>query len=179
MSAAQRRWALATGIATSLLFTLALAARLRPEIDLVRVGERAPSFRAFDPATARPVSLDQYRGEVVLLNIWATWCDPCRVEMPSIERLHRQFAGTGFRVVAVSIDRDDPAVVMDFVRAMGLTFDILQDREGAVERVYRTTGVPESFVIDREGVIVKKVIGPAQWDAPVNQALIQRLLDVR
>ncbi|MGH9261925.1 MAG: TlpA disulfide reductase family protein, partial [Acidimicrobiales bacterium] len=130
-------------------------------------------------ATGRPVSFDDYRGRVLLVNIWATWCLPCRVEMPSLERLHRRFAGTDFRIVAVSVDKDDAAVVNDFVRELGLTFEVLHDREGTIERLYRTTGVPESFVIDRHGVIVKKMIGAAEWDGPVNEALIMRLLDGR
>ncbi|MGH8699513.1 MAG: TlpA disulfide reductase family protein, partial [Burkholderiales bacterium] len=81
--------------------------------------------------------------------------------------------------VAVSVDKDDAAVVNDFVRELGLTFEVLHDREGTIERLYRTTGVPESFVIDRHGVIVKKMIGAAEWDGPVNEALIMRLLDGR
>jgi peroxiredoxin len=77
------------------------------------------------------------------------------------------------------VDEDDSSVVNAFVRELGLTFDILHDRSGRIKRSYQTTGVPESFVIDRHGVIVKKVIGAAQWDAPVNQILIGRLLDAR
>ncbi|MGH7674669.1 MAG: TlpA disulfide reductase family protein [Gemmatimonadales bacterium] len=179
MTPRQRQWALVVGIVMTLAFGLALAVRLRPQIDLLQVGDAAPAFRALDAATGRPVSLDDYRGRVLLVNIWATWCLPCRVEMPSLGRLHRRFAGTDFRIVAVSVDKDDAGVVNDFVRELGLTFEVLHDREGTIERLYRTTGVPESFVIDRHGVIVKKMIGAAEWDGPVNEALIMRLLDGR
>jgi peroxiredoxin len=96
-----------------------------------------------------------------------------------MERLHRKLAGTDFRLIAVSVDEDDSTVVNKFVKEMGLTFEILHNRDGSIRRIYQTTGVPESFVIDRDGVIVKKVIGAADWEAPVNEALIRRLLDAR
>jgi peroxiredoxin len=96
-----------------------------------------------------------------------------------MERLSQRLAGTDFRVLAVSVDKDGPEVVMKFVNDMGLHFDILQDRTGGVQGTLQTTGVPESFVIDRNGVIIKKVIGAAEWDAPVNETLIRRLLDAK
>ncbi|MGH7569942.1 MAG: TlpA disulfide reductase family protein [Gemmatimonadales bacterium] len=177
MTPARRQWTTAIGLLMAIVFGLAVAAKIRPQIDLLGVGSRAPQFRAVDPATGRRVSLADYRGQVILLNIWATWCLPCRVEMPAIERLHRRFAGTEFHVVAVSVDRDDPEVVTTFARDLGLTFDILHDRTADIQRIYQTTGVPESFVIDRDGVIVKKVIGATEWSGPVNETLIRRLLD--
>jgi len=179
MTPRQRQWALVAGIVMTAMFVLALAVRLRPQIDLLSLGDRAPAFRALEAATGKPVSLEDYRGKVLLVNVWATWCLPCRVEMPSLQRLHRRFEGTDFRIVAVSVDKDDVTVVNDFVQELGLTFDVLHDRAGAIERLYRTTGVPESFVIDRHGRIVKKVIGAAEWDSPVNETLITRLLDGR
>jgi len=104
-----------------------------------------------------------------------------------MERLHQKLLGTDFRIVAVSVDGDAfhledsqaPAGIMAFASGMGLTFDILHDPSGEIRSNYQTTGVPESFVIDRGGVIVKKVIGAAEWDGPVNEALIRRLLDAR
>ncbi len=179
MTPRQRQWALVAGIVMTAMFVLALAVRLRPQIDLLSLGDRAPAFRALEAATGKPVSLEDYRGKVLLVNVWATWCLPCRVEMPSLQRLHRRFEGTDFRIVAVSVDKDDVTVVNDFVQELGLTFDVLHDRAGAIERLYRTTGVPESFVIDRHGRIVKKVIGAAEWDSPVTETLITRLLDGR
>jgi peroxiredoxin len=143
------------------------------------VGDRAPDFRAVRLPGGGPASLADYRGQVILLNVWATWCEPCRVEMPSMERLSRQFQGTGFRVVAVSIDQADSTVVNAFVKELGLTFDILHDQPGTIQRIYQTTGVPESFVIDRHGVIVQRVIGAADWDTPATDALVRRLLDAR
>jgi peroxiredoxin len=180
MSAAGRpRWIAAAGAGLALVFTAALALRLTPAAVVLEPGAQAPDFAAVDLATAAPASLATYRGQVLLLNVWATWCHPCRLEMPSMERLHRRLAGTDFRVVAVSVDREGPRVVRDFVREFGLTFDVLHDRGGEIERRYQTTGVPESFVIDRRGVIVQKVVGAADWDSPETEALIRRLLDGR
>ena len=173
------QWAVVAGIAGALVVGLALATRLRSQLHPLGVGDPAPSFIAVRLPGGRPASLADYRGQVILLNVWATWCQPCRVEMPSMERLWQKFQGTDFRVVAVSIDQDDSTVVNAFVQELGLTFDILHNQPGDIQRIYQTTGVPESFVIDRQGMIVKKVIGAAEWDAPVNETLIRRLLDER
>jgi peroxiredoxin len=174
-----RQWSIVAGSVMTLAFGVALAIKVRPQMDLIGAGSRAPDFPAANVRTAHPTSLADYRGKVVLLNIWATWCDPCRLEMPSMERLSERLRGTDFRVVAVSVDKDGPDVVMKFVNDLGLHFDILQDRSGGVQTTLQTTGVPESFVIDRTGVIIKKIIGAEQWDAPVNETLVRRLLDAR
>jgi peroxiredoxin len=96
-----------------------------------------------------------------------------------MERLHQAFADTDFRVVAVSVDQERSAVVRQFATDLGLTFDILHDPTGEIQRVYRTTGVPESWVIDRTGTIVKKVVGATEWDSPTNTALVRTLLDAQ
>jgi cytochrome c biogenesis protein CcmG, thiol:disulfide interchange protein DsbE len=173
----KRQWTLTAGLAMAVVFATALTIRVLPEIRLIAVGSDAPDFHAMDLRTGHPVTMADYRGKVILLNIWATWCQPCRVEMPALERLSRTLAGTDFHVVAVSIDDADSTAVDAFARQLGLTFDILHNRPGDIQRIYQTTGVPESFVINRQGVIVKKVIGAAQWDGPVNEMLIRRLLN--
>src|SRR5712692_4501410 len=163
-----RQWTVGISVVMALGFGAALAMKIRPQIDLVAVGTRAPAFHATNLATGRPVSLADYRGRPILLNLWATWCPPCRIEMPAMERLQRKLAGPGFAIVAVSIDEDGDSVVQSFARELGLTFDILHDRTAAIKQDYQATGVPESWVIDRDGVIIKKVVGPAEWDSPVN-----------
>jgi len=175
----RQQWTIVAGIGMTAVFGIVLALKLHSEINLVGVGSRAPEFQAVHLSTGRPASLADYRGKVVLLNVWATWCLPCRIEMPSLQRLQRQLAGTDFRLVSVSIDKDDSTVVRKFADELGLTFEILHDRPGTIQERYQTTGVPESFVIDRDGVIVKKVIGPAEWDSPVNETLLRRLIDGR
>jgi len=183
----RQQWTLVAGIVMTVVFGVALAVKLRPQLELVEVGGTAPAFHGTDLRSGRPAALADYRGKVVLLNVWATWCPPCRVEMPSMQRLHEKLAGTDFRIVAVSVDGDafysaekeGPREIMAFANGMGLTFDILHDPSGAIRDSYQTTGVPESFLIDRDGVIVKKVIGAAQWYGPFNEALIRLLLDAR
>jgi cytochrome c biogenesis protein CcmG, thiol:disulfide interchange protein DsbE len=175
----RRRLSFVVGLAMAGVFVAVLVIRLLPQIALVGIGSSAPDFHAVDLRTGRPVRLADYRGKVVLLNIWATWCQPCRVEMPAMQRLWGRFQGTDFRILAVSVDTDDSSAVRKFARDLGLTFDILHDQSGKIQQAYQTTGVPESYIVDRHGVIVKKVIGAMEWDAPVNDVLVRRLLDDR
>jgi len=174
-----KQWTIVLVIVAVLTAGAVMAVRLSPEIFPVEVGSRAPDFQAADLATGDTVALSGFRGQVVLLNVWATWCEPCRVEMPSFERLHQELGPQGLRIVAVSIDEAGPDVVREFQREYGLTFQILHDRSRAIERIYQTTGVPETFVLNREGRIMKKVIGAAEWDSPINKDLIRRLLAQR
>ncbi len=155
-------------------FALARAGRA---ITGVEVGNAAPDYRTVDLATGDSVSLhERYRGSVTLVNIWATWCAPCREEMPAMQAAYDSLRGQGFRVVAVSIDQSDSTAVRAFIEEFGLTFDILHDRTGGIQRTYQTTGVPESFLLDREGRIVRRVIGAHDWSSGVNRDLVRRLL---
>jgi peroxiredoxin len=151
------------------------------------VGSRAPDFRAAvvqatvppraggDPAAR---SLADYKGQVVLVNIWATWCGPCRDEIPSLQALYRDYAPRGFRVLAVSVDEGAGSApkVQQFMRGFGVTFDVLHDPAGDIQKAYQATAVPENFVIGPDGVVRKKAYGQ-DWNAPENRALIARLLD--
>jgi peroxiredoxin len=151
--------------------------RFSPEGGQVEVGVRAPDFTAVDLATGDSVSLrERYRGQVTLVNIWATWCIPCRVEMPAMQAVYDSLRGEGFRIAAVSIDEGDATEVRNFAAELKLTFDVLHDPSGRIQQIYQTTGVPESFLLDRDGVIVKRVIGAHDWSAPVNRQLVERLL---
>jgi peroxiredoxin len=175
----KKQWFIVAAVVGLLTAGAVLGLKLSPDIFPVEVGTRAPAFRALDLATGDTVTMDDLRGQVVLLNIWATWCAPCREEMPSMQRLHEELGPQGQRIVAVSIDEADSSTVTAFQRQFGLTFQILHDRARLIERDYQTTGVPESFVLDRTGRIQKRVIGAASWDAPVNKDLIRRLLAQR
>ena len=173
-----KQWMVVAIVGAGLLAGAVALAKYGPDVQRVEVGARAPDFRAVNLATGDSVSLREgYRGAVTLVNIWATWCVPCRVEMPAMEKLYQSLAPRGFRVAAVSIDEGSPEDVQAFGRELGLSFDILQDRSTKVQQIYQTTGVPESFLLNREGVIVKRVIGAQDWSSPVNRALIERLLD--
>ena len=173
-----KQW-IVVGIVVAVLLGGAVAlATYGPDVQRVEVGARAPDFRAVDLATGDSVSLrEHYRGAVTLVNIWATWCVPCRVEMPAMEKAYQSLAPRGFKIAAVSIDEGSPEDVQAFARELGLSFDILQDRSTKVQQIYQTTGVPESFLLNRQGVIVKRVIGAQDWGSAVNRALIERLLD--
>jgi cytochrome c biogenesis protein CcmG/thiol:disulfide interchange protein DsbE len=172
----RKQWILVGAIVAALTAAVVLGIVLSPEIFPVEVDSKAPDFRATSLETGTVKTIADYKGQVVLLNVWATWCQPCRLEMPSMERLQKEVGPEGLQIVAVSIDEGGPDVVKAFVREFGLTFEILHDPSRSIERIYQTTGVPESFVLNKYGIIVKKVIGAAAWDAPVNRDLIRRLL---
>jgi thiol-disulfide isomerase/thioredoxin len=174
----KKQWIIVVAILAILTAAAVAGIRMAPEIFPVEVGSRAPHFSAIDLRTGDSVSLDQFRGQVVLVNVWATWCDPCRREMPSMQRLHEAF-GDSVKILAVSIDEADPQVVKDFYGEYALTFPMFQDRSRAIERIYQTSGVPESFVLNRQGRIVKKLIGEQDWSSPANRELFSRLLAQR
>lgn len=139
--------------------------------------DRAPRFVA-QTLDATPIqrTLDDYRGQPILLNIWATWCDPCREEMPSMEALYQRFRDRGFRIVAVSIDSPDQAgLVREFVAEHRLTFDILHDPESAIMGQYPVRGVPQSFLIARDGRIVATRF-VADWNSPPYVALVDSVI---
>jgi peroxiredoxin len=127
-----------------------------------RVGNPAPDFTL--PALGgNPVRLSNYRGKVVFLNFWATWCPPCRQEMPSMESLYQRFKGQDFEMFAVSIDTKAADHVQSFVSTYGLTFPVLLDPNKKVYRLYGLTGVPETFIIGKNGEILLKIIGSRDW----------------
>ncbi|MEQ8329377.1 MAG: redoxin domain-containing protein [Longimicrobiales bacterium] len=140
------------------------------------LGDPIPSFAARDVFTGEPVSLDELRGDVVILNVWATWCLPCESEMPSMERLYRDLGPRGLRIVALSIDRESTHMVRRWVEERGLTFTVLHDSDGAFERAFAGSGVPETYVFDRAGALVQHVVGPRRWDEPASASHLSGLL---
>jgi peroxiredoxin len=175
--AARGQW-IAVGVIVALLAgALVAGMALSPELNPVRPGSEAPNFEAVDVVNGETVSFSEYDGEIVLLNLWATWCPPCVEEMPSIQRLHEELGPSGLKVVAVSMDQAGTDEVLAWAQERGLTFDILHDRTGNVDRLYQTTGLPESFVIGRDGVIIRKEISAREWDSPSHLEMFRRLLD--
>lgn len=178
------QWLLFVAIVVALGAVVAITSYgLRDEIFPVDVGARAPNFEAVTLNDHVVKSLkDDYKGQVVLLNVWATWCGPCRIEMPSIEKLYKEFGPKGLKIVAVNAADPDAAdsTVRQFADGYGLTFDVLRDMpasgQDSITAIYKTRGFPESFVIDRNGVIRKKWIGPDDWASQGNRALIANLL---
>ena len=108
-------------------------------------------------------TLSNYKDKIVFLNIWATWCQPCKDEMPSMEKLHQRFKDKDFVMLAVSIDKDGKKAVEPFMKEYKLTFPALLDSAGTTSKLYETTGVPETFIIDKKGIVIHKVIGPRDW----------------
>ncbi len=176
---ARAQWSIVAAIVLVLGGALFIASRVfGDQLYPVSVGSRAPDFRATTvDSVPRAHTLADYKGQVVLLNIWGTFCLPCRDEMPAIEKLHQAMAAQGLKVVAISMD--DPGFeqkIRDFAKQYDLTFQILYDPSGKIVNDYQTTGVPETFVIARDGVIRKKVIGASDWNSAGNRALIAELL---
>ncbi len=140
------------------------------------VGKSAPDFELPD-LEETTVRLSDYRGKVVFLNFWATWCQPCREEMPSMEVLYKQFKRDGLVVLAVSIDRVTTAQeIPPFVKSMNLTFPVLVDSWGQTDKRYKLMGVPETYIIDQQGVLREKVIGPRDWTLLDNLQIVTQLL---
>ena len=178
----RQQWSVVLGIVLLLGASLAAATHfLGDELFPLAVGMKAPPFEGttiMEPARVK--TLADYKGRVVLLNVWATWCVPCRDEMPSMEKLHREFGSQGLAIVAVSVD--DPGAMVNirnFAMELGLTFEILHDPAKVTARHYQVTGYPESFIIGREGTIRRKVFAAADWNSATNRALIRELLGSR
>ena len=131
----------------------------------LKTGLSAPNF-TFPGRDGKMVSLSDYRGNVVLVNIWATWCPPCVDEMPSMERLYKELKGEDFEILAVSIDSLGPKAVAPFMKKYNLSFPALMDPDGTIQTLYQTIGIPESFIVDQEGILIKKIIGPRDWATP-------------
>lgn len=150
--------------------------RPAPEPDLgPRVGETLADFNLPD-MNGRSVRLAALKGKVVFINVWTTWCPPCIEEMPTIQRLHEQLNPKGLVVLAINMDALGKQTVEPFLAKRHLTFPILLDPASQTERLYRTAGIPESFIVDKAGRLVEKIVGPRDWAHPEVIALFERLL---
>ena len=137
----------------------------------------APSL-GFQALEGGETSLADFRGKVVLVNFWATWCAPCVREMPSLERLHTALEGEGFAVLAVSQDRGGAGVVAPFLARLDLQrLPVYLDPKGKLARAFALKGLPTSFVIDRQGRVVAGLVGPAEWDTPEAEAFMRHYLE--
>jgi cytochrome c biogenesis protein CcmG, thiol:disulfide interchange protein DsbE len=140
------------------------------------VGKVAPDFDLPD-LSDKAVRLSDFRGKVVFLNFWATWCKPCREEMPSMEVLYKNFERDGLVVLAVSIDRvTTKKDIPPFVKSLGLSFPVLVDSWGQTDKRYKLMGVPETYLIDQQGILREKIIGPRDWTLIDNLKVLSGLL---
>ena len=126
--------------------------------------------------SGQPQSLSQWRGKLVLLNFWATWCGPCRSEMPGMERLWQRYRDEGLVIVAVSVDEGMERRVAKFVDILQLSYPILLDPESKVSDGYQVSGLPYSLLIDRNGELIARVVGEREWDSDEAFNLIEQLL---
>jgi len=138
----------------------------------------APDFTVLG-LRASLIRLRDFKGQVIVLNFWATWCPPCREEMPSMERLYRRFKSKGFTILALSIDSRGEEVVGPFVKSFGLTFPVGLDPKMTVAGEYRMAGLPTSILIDRGGTIAAVAAGPRHWDSPAAHQVVETLLEDR
>ncbi len=156
---------LASWIAGGMVLGVALALIWVGDSDVpapIGRGAPAPDFQLDRLDGEDPIALSDFRGRVVLVNFWATWCKPCEDEMPSMERLYRALHPSGFELVAVSVD-EDPSEVAAFRDRLAITFPIALDPGQEVSRLYQTTGFPESLLVDRDGTVVERYVGPRDW----------------
>lgn len=139
------------------------------------VGFKAPAFTARNLKGNR-VQLADYKGKVVILNLWATWCGPCRVEMPGMENLYRRYRSEGLEILAVSLDKGSSDKVQTFVDEYQLSFPVLLDSDGQVESRYHALTIPTTFVIDKKGMVVAEVDGAKHWESEETFEAIEYLL---
>jgi cytochrome c biogenesis protein CcmG/thiol:disulfide interchange protein DsbE len=145
----------------------------------VAAGDKATDFKLED-LSGKTVSLSSYKGKVVFLNLWATWCGPCREEMPSMETLYDDFKDNpDFVMLAVSQDTKGKSAVLPYVQKNGYHFEVLLDPENKVGESYNVSGVPETFIIDRKGRIVAHHMGAFDWSRPDVREALRQLLSAK
>ena len=166
-------WVLAAVVAAAVGFALWTGSSVP---DPVGRGSSAPAFALRELPGPGELSLASLRGQVVLLNFWATWCEPCEREMPAMQRLHEKLGPEGLRLVAVSVD-DTSDVVDSSASASRSRSRSSGTRTSASRTPIRPTSYPETLLIGRDGVVVERYIGPRDWDSPLYEARIRRLLE--
>jgi len=151
--------------------------QLPPGMDTEKseVGFKAPAFTVRNLKGQR-IQLADHKGKVIILNLWATWCGPCRVEMPGMENLYRRYRSQGLEILAVSLDKGSSDKVQTFADEYRLSFPVLMDSDGEVEDKYHTLTIPTTFVIDKKGMIVAEVDGAKHWESEETFKAVEYLL---
>lgn len=143
-----------------------------------KIGYLAPNFR-LTSLHGDEISVAGLAGKVLFINFWATWCGPCKAEMPSMENLYHDFKNKGLEILAVSSDMEGPSVVQPFVQKLGLSYPILLDPDFRVDDKYLIQSVPTTVLVDQNGVITHRMVGARDWNAPESRDLIEKLLRVK
>ncbi|MGB9715002.1 MAG: TlpA family protein disulfide reductase [Thermodesulfovibrionales bacterium] len=142
-----------------------------------RVGLPVPNIELTDSSYKNRLKLADLKGSVIFVNFWATWCPPCIEELPSIERLSKKFEGNpDFRMLTI-LYNDDINKVNYYMKEMNYTFPVYLDSDGSAADKFGITGVPETFIIDKNGILRNKVIGPSEWDSPYVIELLSKLIN--
>jgi peroxiredoxin len=165
-------WILAIVVAVAAVFALLSSPRTPPPLGR---GSQAPDFSLPRLSDGSRVSLEGLHGKIVLVNFWASWCKPCEEEMPAMQRLYGVLHGEDFELLAISTD-DSRKPVEDFRERLSLSFPILLDSDRQVSKLYQTYRFPESFLVDRDGRVLERYIGPRDWDAAAYLERLRRLL---
>lgn len=148
-----------------------------PKLEEIKDRPAAPDFTLANP-DGKKLSLKDYRGKLVFVNFWATWCEFCREEMPAMERLYQEFKGKGFEILAVNV-KDKRSDALAFVKKLKLTYPIMMDPEGEIGLLYGAFGMPTTYLIDEKGMVLARLWGPADWYSPGARNLIKSLLERR
>lgn len=167
------------GLILVILIAIAVAALLflpegRIYKEIAAVNAPAPDFELLD-SNLNPWKLSDLRDKVVFVSFWATWCTVCKSEIPSKESLNKKMQDRPFQMLGI-LYRDDPLKAAAYIRKYGITVPTLISPNNEVAGLYGITGVPESFIIDKDGIIREKIVGPREWDSPANVALIEKWL---
>ena len=146
-----------------------------PKLEEMKGHPAAPEFTLSNP-DGKKVSIKDFRGKLVFVNFWATWCTFCRDEMPAMERLYREFKGKGFEVLAVNV-KDNREEALAFAKELKVSYPIVMDPQGEVGLLYGAFGMPTTYLIDRKGLVLARLWGPADWYTPGARKLIKTLLE--
>ncbi len=136
---------------------------------------RSPGFEVEDAANGKRLSSSDLKSKVIFVNFWASWCQPCKEEMPSIEALYREMSLNSDFIMVTILYKDSPENAFRYMKSMGYTFPVYVDPGGSAARNYGVTGVPETYITNKKGLLAVRVIGPADWNAPDEKSRIKTL----
>jgi cytochrome c biogenesis protein CcmG/thiol:disulfide interchange protein DsbE len=143
----------------------------------IAVGLPAPDFLVTDIVNGQRISSAELKGKVLFVNFWASWCEPCKEEMPSLESLYREvMSQKDFRMVTI-LYRDSPSNALGYMKVNGYTFPVYTDMRESSSKDFGVTGVPETYIVDKKGILRRRVIGGADWNSPDEKGLINSLLN--
>ena len=146
-----------------------------PGKKIISNSDQAPDFH-LQTQEGRVVSLSDFRGKVVMVHFWATWCPPCVEEIPTLDNLYRALSGRDFELLAICVDEGGAAAVAPFIRKNKLNLPVFFDPERSIAGLYGTYKFPETYIVDRQGVVRLKVIGPRDWSDPANVHILKRIM---